>query len=292
MEITTVELPKSGNADAYLSSCQHFGALNCSRSSIQQMVRDIQRDREAMLFLLGDGIEAIEPKDKRWQSTAIDWRGQLFTPQDQADKLVEVFSPLRKRRQIKVVLAGNHEWKLMNVIDFPKLVAEKLESFYGSAVCVAHFYWKGKPAFRFFLAHGSWTPSSQAKDIVQADANMRAMLKLKLQDQVGDCIAMFCGHGHRLLIQPPTAQNHLYITTTKEGGVNQNYKVSPEQSADYLHPDTRWYGMCGSFLKLYSPSGSKAVGYGEMKLYKPTEIGCLKAVVRGGQLIDVQKVVY
>jgi len=290
MEVTTAELPRSGNGEIYIAGDMHYGALTCSRSNIRQMISDISRKRNSQLCLVGDQIDSITPEDKRWQTTSVDWKGLLITPEEQSKALIKDLSPMKGR--IPAILTGNHEWKLMNTMNFPQQMADALDSFYGSSACVVHFYWKGKPAFRFFLAHGSWTPSSQAKDIVQADANMRAMLKLKLQDQVGDCVGMFCGHGHRLLIQPPTAQNHLYITTTKEGGVNQNYKVSPEQSADYLHPDTRWYGMCGSFLKLYSPPGSKAVGYGEMKLYRPTEIGCLKAVIKNGQLAYVQKVVY
>jgi len=115
---------------------------------------------------------------------------------------------------------------------------------------------------------------------------------MKLQDQVGDCIAHFCGHGHRLMLQPPTAHRQLYITTSKIGKIHQNYKVSPPQNSNYLHPDTRWFGMCGSFLKLYSPPGSKSIGYSEMFGYRPTEIGCLRAVVKAGQLVDVQKLVY
>jgi hypothetical protein len=290
VEITTVKLPKSGNADIYLSSCQHYGALNCSRSSIRQMVEDVGSTAEARLILLGDMIDAITPNDKRWQTTSVDWKDRLITPQDQAKMLVTEFSPIK--RQIPIVLTGNHEWALSNVIDLPKDVAEKLGAFYGSASCVAHFEWKGKTAFRFFLQHGGWTPMSNAKDPVQADANMRAMLKLKLQDQVGDCVGMFTGHGHRLLIQRPTAHEQLYITTTKEGGISQHYKVSPRQDAEYIHPDCRFYGMCGTFLKLHSPPGSKAVSYAEMKSYKPVEIGCLKAIIREGQMVNLEKVVY
>lgn len=290
MEVTTAELSRSGNGSIYIAGDFHYGALTCSRSSIRQMIDGIKRERNAQLCLVGDQIDAITPADKRWQSTSVDWKNMLITPEEQSKALVEDLSPLRGR--IPTILTGNHEWKLMNTVNLSDQMAKALESFYGSTVCVVHFDWKGKPAFRFFLAHGSWTPCSQAKDVVQADANMRAMLKLKLQDQVGDCVGMFCGHGHRLLIQPPTAQNHLYITTTRDGSVNQNYKVSPDQSADYLHPDARFYGMCGSFLKLYSPPGSKAVGYGEMKLYRPAEIGCLKAIIKHGQLVDVQKVIY
>jgi hypothetical protein len=290
VEVTTAELSRSGNGEIYIAGDMHYGALTCSRSSIRQMIGDLSKKRNAQLCLVGDQIEAITPEDKRWQTTSVAWRDLLITPELQAQALVQDLKPMKGR--IPALLTGNHEWKLMNIANFPDQMASALDSFYGSSACVVHFTWKGNTVFRFFLAHGSWTPASQAKDVVQADANMRAMLKLKLQDQVGDCVGMFCGHGHRLLIQPPTAQNHLYITTTRDGSVNQNYKVSPDQSADYLHPDTRWYGMSGSFRKLYSPPGSKAVGYGEMKLYRPTEIGCLKAVIKAGRLEYVQKVVY
>jgi hypothetical protein len=254
------------------------------------MVEGVRTEKNALLILVGDLIEAITPEDKRWKTTSIDWQGQLFTPEEQAKAVVKELSVLKGR--IPVVLAGNHEWKLMNTVCFPDQMATALDSQYGGSACVVHFDWNDRPAFRFHVMHGGWTPSSNAKDVVQADANMRATLKMKLQDQVGDCIAHFCGHGHRLMVQPPTAHRHLYITTSKSGKVSQNYKVSPSQAASYLHPDTRWFGMCGSFLKLYSPPGSKAIGYAEMFGYRPNEIGCLKAEVRNGQVVNVQKLVY
>lgn len=288
MEVVSRALPKSGNCSIYFAGCFHYGALTCSRSSIKQMVASVGGDD--MMVLMGDLIEAITPEDRRWQTTSVAWQDKLYTPQEQARTIVKDLSPIKGR--IPVVLAGNHEWKLMNTMNFPEQIAKELGSEYGGAACVVHFDWKGKPAFRVHVMHGGWTPSSNAKDVVQADANMRATLKMKMQDQVGDCIAQFCGHGHRLLLQPPTAHRQLYITTTRGGKIGQNYKVSPVQSASYLHPDTRWFGMTGSFLKLYSPPGSKSIGYAEMFGYKPTEIGCLKATVKGGQLVNVEKLVY
>lgn len=288
MEVVCSELPKSGNTSIWIAGDFHYGALTCSRSSIRQMVTSIGKDD--VLLLLGDLIEAIEPSDKRWQTTSVAWQDKLYTPDEQAQAIVRDLAPLKGR--IPVVLAGNHEWKLLNVVNFPEVIAKGLGSEYGGAACVVHFGWKNKPAFKIHIMHGGWTPNSNAKDVVQADANMRATLKMKLQDQIGDAVAQFCGHGHRLLLQPPTAHRQLYITTTKTGKINQNYKVTPQQNAAYLHPDTRFFGMCGSFLKLYSPPGSKAIGYAEMFGYRPTEIGCLKATVKDGNLVDVQKMVY
>ena len=288
MEVVTQALPKSGDCSIFLAGDFHYGALTCSRSSIKQMVASVGPDD--LVIFMGDLIEAITPEDRRWQTTSVAWQDKLYTPQEQAEAIVRDLTPLKGR--IPVVLAGNHEWKLMNTMNFPEAVAKELGSEYGGAACVVHFEWNRKPAFRFHAMHGGWTPFSNAKDVVQADANIRAALKMKLQDQVGDCIAHFCGHGHRLIVQPPTAHRQLYITTTKAGKISQNYKVSPVQSANYLHPDTRWFGMTGSFIKLYSPPGSKSIGYAEMFGYRPNEIGCLKATVKGGQLVQVEKVVY
>lgn len=290
MEVVSRSLPKSGDCSIFIAGDFHYGALTCSRSSIRQMVAAVKAEKDAILILLGDLIEAITPDDRRWQTTAVAWQDRLYTPQEQAEAIVRDLKVLKGR--IPVILAGNHEWKLMNTMNFPEAIAAALGAEYGGAACVAHFDWLGKSAFRIHTMHGGWVPSSNAKDVVQADANMRATLKMKLQDQVGDCVLQVCGHGHRLLLQPPTAHRQLYITTTKAGKINQNYKVSPVQSANYLHPDTRWFGMCGSFLKLYAPPGSKSIGYAEMFGYRPTEIGCLKATVKGGQLVHVEKLVY
>lgn len=290
MEIVQWDLPSTGNCSIYVLGDFHYGALTCSRSSIRQAVAGIVKDKKAVVLLLGDLLDAITPQDRRWQTTSVAWQDKLYTPEEQKKAIVQDLLPLKGR--IPVVLAGNHEWKLMDTACFPGMIAEDLGAQYGGSSCVVHFDLKGKAAFRIHVMHGGWVPSSNAKDVVQQDANMRATLKMKLQDQVGDCIAHFCGHGHRLLIQPPTAHRHLYITTTKIGKINQNYKVSPEQHAGYLHPDTRWYGMCGSFLKLYSPPGSKSIGYAEMYGYRPTEIGCLKATVKDGKLVHVEKLVY
>lgn len=288
MEVVTRALPKSGNASIFLAGDFHYGALTCSRSSIKQMIASVGKDD--LVILMGDLIEAITPEDKRWMTTAISWQEKLFTPQEQADAITNDFMLLKGR--IPVVLAGNHEWKLMNTVCFPEIIAKGLGSEYGGAACVVHFKHRGKTAFRFHLMHGGWTPNSNAKDVIQADANMRATLKMKLQDQVGDCIAHFCGHGHRLLIQPPTAHRQLYINTSDKGKISQHYKVTPQQSASFIHFDCRWYGMCGSFLKLYSPPGSKSIGYAEMFGMRPNEIGCLKASVKDGQLVHIEKVIF
>ena len=288
MEVVTWALPKSGDCSIYLAGDFHYGALTCSRSSIRQMISGIQKND--LLILMGDLIEAITPDDRRWQTTSVAWQDKLYTPQEQAEAIVRDLKSLKGR--IPVVLAGNHCWKLMNTVCFPQIIATALDSEYGGAACVVHFKFQGKTAFRFHLMHGGWTPFSQAKDVVQADANIRAALKQKLQDQMGDCIAHFAGHGHRLIVQPPTAHRQLYINTSEAGKITQHYKVTPQQNASYIHFDSRWYGMTGSFLKLYSPPGSKSIGYAEMVGYRPNEIGCLRAVVQGGQLVNVEKLVY
>ena len=71
MEVVTQALPKSGNASIYLAGDFHYGALTCSRSSIKQMVTAIAGEKDALLILMGDLIEAITPDDRRWQTTSV-----------------------------------------------------------------------------------------------------------------------------------------------------------------------------------------------------------------------------
>jgi hypothetical protein len=78
---------------------------------------------------------------------------------------------------------------------------------------------------------------------------------------------------------------------SKSTGIKQHYHVPAAQNAAYIPPDSRWYATTGSFRRLYSTPGLGAVDYGEIAGYAPSEIGYAKVIVRGGNVIAVQKVV-
>jgi hypothetical protein len=207
----------------------------------------------------------------------------LYSPEAQAKQVVEMFTPIKER--VLVWLMGNHEYTLSNISNFAKAIADGLESPYGSAACSLKMQFHGKKPIKFFLA------TSRAKDDIQREANKKAALKGRLAPMFGDCVGMFVGHGHDLIAVDPTAENNLFLSTENDT-IKQNYRAAADQSANYIPPDSRWYGMAGSFLRLYSPPGSEAVSYGEMKMYSPLPIGCLVATIRGGKMVNLEKLAY
>ena len=286
MELLKASLPES--CQIYLTSDYHYGALNASKTSLHKIVADVARNKTSFLCNLGDSIECILPNDKRFSMAAMDFQGKLMTPEAQADAIVEEFYPIKNK--ILCWMMGNHEHKIVNTVNIARRIAKDLGVPYGSAVCKLHLTFQKQPTIKFFLAHGSSALTSNAKDDIQRMANIQASLKLKLQRLAGDCVGMFCGHGHQLITVNPTAESQLYLTDDGKQ-LHQHYRASAEQHASYIPPESRYYGMTGSFLRLFSPPGSESVSYGEMALYNPTEIGCLVAVIRRGQLVALEKVV-
>lgn len=273
----------------YLTSDYHFGSLNHSRSSLQGLIDTVASEDNSYLCNLGDSIECILPNDKRFSTAAVDWQSRLVTPEAQAKAVVEAFKPIADR--VLVWMMGNHEHKVVNTCNLARYMADGLGVPYGSAACKLTMDFGNKKPIKFFLAHGSSTLRSNAKDNIQRLANMQAALKQKLERLAGDVIGMFVGHGHQLVAVDPTVEHQLYLTDNGKE-LKQHYRAGQDQSAQYIPPESRWYGMTGSFLRLFSPPGSESVGYGELALYAPSEIGCLVAIIRGGKMVGLEKVVY
>ena len=272
------------------SSDYHYGALNCSRDKIKEMINKVATKKNHFLVNKGDSIEAILPNDKRYASCSIDVRENLLTPAQQADAVVKDFYPIRKK--IIGWGFGNHEYKLLNTMDFGRYIAAQLQVPYGTyafkftAVDKDH-----NLMHKMFFTHGYGSINSCAKDDIQKAANRKASLRHKLcKAGFGDCIYMSCGHTHQLLVVEPTVEHKLFLTD--DGGkIRQHYHVQAEQNVQYIPPDSRWYGCSGSFLKLYSEPGSFAISYAEVAGYEPSEIGWLEVHVQDGKVVKVEKVV-
>ena len=88
-------------------------------------------------------------------------------------------------------------------------------------------------------------------------------------------------HTHKLFVTPPTRE--LYLTDDGDG-LQQNY-TEQDQKAKYIHPDMRWYGNAGSFMKLFEDGYS---GYAEIAEYDPVQLGWLVLIVRGGKIIELK----
>lgn len=287
MELIDATIPL--DCEIYDTSDYHYGALNCHRDGLKEVIAEVQAKRNRFLINKGDSIDAVLPNDKRYAACSMDYQGMLLTPEQQAKAIIEDFWPIRKK-----ILAwghGNHEFKLINTQDFGRRIAEELRTPYGGVAFKLRFYTKGgQLLFKTFHAHGKGKVPAGAKDPIQRDANRKAWLKRILESLAGDCIYLSMGHGHHLIVVDPTTKNQLYLTDDGEN-IRQHYREDPKQNSKRISPESRWYSMTGGFLKLFSPPGSQAIGYGEMALYSPTEMGCTKIIVQGGQIVDVQKVI-
>jgi hypothetical protein len=88
---------------------------------------------------------------------------------------------------------------------------------------------------------------------------------------------------HKLLVAKP--KKKLYLTS-EDGELKQHYTKS-EQTAQYIHPDHRWYINTGSFVRSQMRGIS---GYAERALYDPLELGYCVAKIRDRKIIGVDKV--
>ena len=282
MEIVRIDVDRK-DFEVVIFGDTHYGSVNCHKNLVKEMIRDIKKDDKIALNI-GDNIEAISPDDKRYSSSSIDLGA--MTSASQRDRWIDDFLPIKKN--IKAIGIGNHEYKLLNDIDIGLDISKALGCQYGGLMYTAHFYHKGKLLFKFMLAHGARTMVQGAKDPVQREANQRAWLKRQLdQTGISDCIVMAMGHTHQLLVQPPTVNNELLITSS-ENDIHQHTRPSQEQNITYIAPERRWYINTGSFLKLYSKPGSLVFGYAEARMLRPAKLGWAEIIVRKGEVVDVQ----
>lgn len=267
----------------------HRGPLNCHREATLEVINMIAAKPNRYIWTKGDALDSITPSDKRFSSLSVEIRKNWRTPQDHADQLIEDFYPIRDR--VLVWMIGNHEWKLLNTLNFGTYIADRLRVPYGSVICKFIYMHKDKVQFKSLLWHGYGALRSQAKDPIQREANRKAALKQKL-DQLAhtDCIYKTMGHTHQLLVVQPTIGKELMLIDDGEK-LHQMNRYSVPQNSDFIPADCCWYGNSGSFLKLYSEPGSGNIAYGELTGFAPAEIGCLKLTIQGGQLINVEKVV-
>jgi len=135
---------------------------------------------------------------------------------------------------------------------------------------------------KMFFHHGAGNLHSNAKDDIQAEANMKASLKNKLaKTGHSDCIVMGIGHVHRSLIVEPTAHKKLHLTSDEEGKIKQHYRFDEPQNIPYIAPNP-------SFMKLYQNTETDYNSYAEKFMLSPSEIGYSKIIVRDGNVQSIE----
>ena len=271
----------------------HFGALNCHKELLREMVDEIQQKnrtrKKAFLINKGDNCDSISPDDKRYNHLSVDWQQKLLTPQAQADAVIDLLEPIAGN--VIAIGEGNHEWKFINTFRVGTHIAKALGCPFGGYVYIVQFLGpNGKQLFKTFHHHGSGKLPKGAKDPIQRAANRQAHLRRKLEATgISDCIYMSMGHTHQLVVVEPTIDHEVLLTTTPAGRLKQHTRPPANQNAVYIPPEKRWYANTGSFLRLYSPPGSDVFGYAEVAMLEPTRLGWVEIEVQGGVIVEVRK---
>jgi hypothetical protein len=232
---------------------------------------------------MGDNIEAILLDDPRY-----DPRTNKSFVIAQCQDTIKAMERVAKR--LKVILQGNHEYKLYTFGDITEewlissLRNQGSDVQYGtySCVVVVHSIKDNKIMYKMFLTHGHRQITSAADDPQRVIANMKLILKRHLKNKMGDCVIMAKGHSHKLLIADPVPT----LALSSIGGKIKEQYITSDNNERYIHPDSRWYCNCGSFLRLY---GQDVSGYAERFEYDPIELGYIVVKVQDRQIASVEK---
>lgn len=266
-------------------SCTHIGSIMCHITGIEYAVDYIASSSKRFFIHLGDWIEAICTDDKRYNPPPDGSKEkEQSIPVRQAKDAVKLFRPIRKK--IIAGLKGNHERKLHR---FGNLVEDNICSSvkeggldipYGTESCRIILKNNNKPMFNIFAMHGRKIFNSISPTFEQRHGNKVAAMKRSLQNQMGDCSVMLCGHAHQILIAPPTKK--LYLVDTP-ASVKQGYLGVSFDETGYIDPDQRWYACCGSARK------SRLDGYDDYaQVYDPVELGFVKITIDGGKPVNIE----
>lgn len=228
----------------------------------------------------GDDIEAIMVDDKRADAEKIKEEPFVLT---QIDNAIKIRQPIK--HLILYKLKGNHEDKLWRFGDIMAKICDELGVPYGTYTCKLTVNDKrGKLMYKQYDAHGAKNITSTADDPERRHSNERLILKRHLRHKAGDCAVMIKHHTHKLIVCTPEPELYLVDDGKK---IRQHY-TSWGQNEPYIHPDARWYGNAGSFLRLH---GDGVSGYAEKYEYDPVELGFLVLKVRDKRIVGLDKVV-
>ena len=266
----------------------HLGPLTCYKQGIRDMVNYVKQMPNTYLVFTGDACDAVTPSDKRYVHASMDREEWVMTPQQQADKVIELFDPIRDR--ILLWGLGNHEHAMLNIFDIAGYIADNLGVPWGGAEAkfTARFA-NGRVAHKFFFAHGYGSLPKGAKDPIQRKANRRASLKQKMIDTCTDAIYHGCGHFHQDVLAKPTVGDEILLTDDGKE-IIQEARYFAKQNVDYIPPECRWYACSPGFLKTFTPTGIRAISYSEMRMYPPTRLGWLRLVIEDYKLHRVYQV--
>jgi len=230
----------------------HIGSVACNEKKLDKDIKKILKSENPHVFYMGDGLEAICYRDKRFDPMAIhpryrDHLGDIFRSQlKQVKERIDLLDGLLIGCHI-----GNHELACSKYFQYDPH-AELLETFQlrnlqYSALTQINVS-NGKKKLYDFVVHTR-----------HGIGQVKTMPSFQNRTQHIKADIKVIGHNHHLGFERVDALEH-----RKESGGDVQDK--PEI-----------WGFSGSYLRTYA---SGMVGYGEERGYPPVPLGCLNIKVR------------
>ena len=284
MRLLTKQLPDNHNQ--FYFGDKHTGSMLSWQKGWNKLVNLMHSRYDGCInnygVETGDAIEAIMIDDKRFFPEKPADKDEAVIPSalKQMDAAVEEREPIKA--SLLCILDGNHPRQLWRYGNITAKICDRLGVDYGTYTAkIAITDSSGGLMYKAYAAHGSKQITSTADDPIRKEANEQLILKRHLKRKASDCAVMVKGHTHKLIVARP--RQELYLTDDSNK-IKQNY-TGWGQNEEYIHPDARWYGNTGSFLRLY---GENMSGYAEIAEYDPVELGFLILKVRKRKIVQLE----
>ncbi len=234
----------------------------------------------------GDIIDAIDPLDPRWYG-GLTGKGSIMQQIERAKR-----NRLAIKDHLVCICDGNHPRKKWAFGAITKDVSDWLEVPGGGWwYAISYHNRRGELMYKHFCTHGRKTISSTADDPKRRRTNKQLILKRLLKMKSGSCVLMSRGHTHWLDRLPP--EHDVYYTDNGKEAYHQ--MTEADHTAEYIHPDLRWYVSTGSFVKPSivnnDPAEVAPITYSEAADLDPTLwVGFMLAKIRNGRIQEIEPV--
>jgi len=234
----------------------------------------------------GDAIDAIDFLDARFSGESE--LGTILNQAEQAKKDRIAVAP-----QLVCCLMGNHELKKRAVGNFTMSMCKALNVPYGGYSCKITYKTRGgNYLFKHMAAHGAKTFNSVADSPKRRRANrLLSLARHCINFPADDSVLMSIGHSHMNDRAKPESD----VYWADDNGESTARNIKADHTAEYIHPDLRWYVNCGSFLRYALPKSEQdpenpIFSYAEVRGYRPLRNGYQICKIRSGRVISVEPV--
>ena len=220
--VETINLECKKTSNLWVLNDVHFGAKACRIDKFKERIEKIKKDKNAIVILNGDLLEAIHFNDPRFDIDSVD--PKYNTVNKQYVGMRKILEPIKNK--IVAVGDGNHEYKIKKYsgMDISRLYAEEFNAiYYGDALIIKLTI--AKKEYNCLIIHGgsgSTTMTGNIGAIKKYADNM---------ETTPDVVIM--GHVHRLdLIHNPKLSNDFETKMTareKEEWLDKVNSVRSEQ---------------------------------------------------------------